>query len=91
MRKILTATTLLLLAVFAAASPVTAESTPEAQQWLETMADMALSDGRVDRAEAALLVQAGERIDWTAYDLQALLKRRKKALYKAARQQLSRR
>ena len=59
--------------------------------WLETMADVALSDGRVDRAEAALLVQAGERIDWTAYDLQALLKRRKKALYQAARQQLSQR
>ena len=63
----------------------------QAQQWLETMADVALSDGRVDRAEAALLVQAGERIDWTAYDLRALLKRRKKVHYQAARQQLSQR
>ena len=67
------------------------ENREQAQQWLETMADVALSDGRVDRAEAALLVQAGERIDWTAHDLRALLKRRKKALYKAARQQLSQR
>jgi outer membrane lipoprotein-sorting protein len=38
MRKTLTATTLLLLAVFAAASPVTAESTAEAKQWLEKLA-----------------------------------------------------
>ncbi|NQU19646.1 MAG: TIM44-like domain-containing protein, partial [Candidatus Nealsonbacteria bacterium] len=63
----------------------------QAQQWLEAMADVALADGRVDRAEAALLMQAGERIDWTVHDLRALLNRRKKALYQAARQQLSQR
>ncbi len=60
----------------------------EAQQWLEAMADMALADGRIHPAEADLLVQAGEQLQWTRYDLKLLLKRRKTMLYDNARAQL---
>ncbi|HYW79207.1 MAG TPA: TIM44-like domain-containing protein, partial [Thermoguttaceae bacterium] len=60
----------------------------ETQQWLEVMADIALADGRIHPAEADLLVQAGEQLQWSRYDLKMLLKRRKTMLYDKARVKL---
>jgi len=65
------------------------EDADEAQRWLEAMADVALADGRIHRSEANLLMQAGQRLNWSQVDVKLLLKRRHTQLYQAARQRLA--
>jgi len=60
----------------------------EARRWLTAMADASLIDGRLRQQEINLLTAAGERLGMSSYDVRSLLKQRRSALYKAARQQL---
>ncbi len=63
----------------------------EGGRWLTAMTDMALADGRIEPAEAALLWQTGEQLGWSRADVQQLVARRKALLYQAAREQLKNR
>jgi uncharacterized tellurite resistance protein B-like protein len=66
-------------------------SAEEARKWMAVMADMALADGKIEPAEAALLWQAGEQLGWSRADVQQLVATRKSRLYQAAREQLRQR
>jgi hypothetical protein len=63
----------------------------EGRKWLAAMTDMALADGRIEPAEAALLWQTGEQLGWSRADVQQLVATRKARLYQAAREQLKNR
>ncbi len=60
----------------------------EAQQWLETMTDTALMDGKVSGAEKKLLLQAGRRVGMIDYDVKQLITKRRKLLYQEAKREL---
>ena len=62
--------------------------TGQARQWLVAMADMSLSDGRIDKSEYELLCRAGAQLNMTEYDIQRLLRQRRTHLYKTARQRI---
>ena len=65
--------------------------TDEGRRWLAAMTDMALADGRIEPAEAALLWQAGQQLGWSAADVKQLVAQRKALLYQQAREQLKNR
>ena len=62
----------------------------EAMRWLEAIADISLSDGRLHAAEKRLLVRLGEKLSFGRHDLNLLLRRRKKALFRRAKEELAR-
>ena len=63
----------------------------EGRQWLSAMTDMALADGRIEPAEATLLLQTGQQLGLSQADVQQLVATRKARLYQAAREQLKNR
>ncbi len=68
--------------------PPQPENNEQARKWLTTMADIALADGKIQREEARLLQQMGNRLGLQDYDLKLLLQKRKAELYRTAREEL---
>ncbi|MCA9224005.1 MAG: TIM44-like domain-containing protein [Planctomycetales bacterium] len=59
-----------------------------ARQWLTSMADVSLWDGRISESELRLLCQAGAAYDYSAYDVKQLVRERRARIYRQAREQL---
>ncbi len=63
-------------------------SAEEGRRWMAAIADASLWDGRIDPAERQLLVGLGATMEYSAYDVDQLIRSRRARMYQAARKHL---
>lgn len=57
----------------------------ETQRWLESMAEVALADGRIDPREKAALQSLGKHVGYSAYDMNQVIVKTRARLYREAK------
>lgn len=61
------------------------ETPEEARKWLEGMVEMALADGRIANEEQEAIMALGQKLDYSAHDIDQLIIRKRRELFKQSK------